>query len=218
MSRLVLGLGGLLVAGCGKEKSDSTITGSLNLPEHGEQADIVWDKAFGYADGSTMIAFITGVSGATCASVSSYLGPNDGPLNKADVLHGGSCTMLVRTHEWDGGWSANYPNAEDSWSPSIDSNIRCDFGDGEWVLESRGSSYEDYYWSGTVWQGIPDVFDWDFIGDKSGFELTVDMSHYDGGFLYSDNHDDIPGSGAINGTVNAKWCGALSDATVLSGG
>ena len=45
-----------------------------------------------------------------------------------------------------------------------------------------------------------------------------DMSHYDGGFLYSDNHDAIPGSGLISGTVDAKWCGALSDATVLSGG
>ncbi len=217
MNRLVLSISGLLIAGCGKEEAPS-ITGSLNLPEHGEQAEIVWDKAFGYVDGSTMIAFVTGASGATCASVSTYLGSNDGPLEKVGILEGGTCTMLVRTHEWDGGWSASYPNAEDSWPPSIDSNIRCEFGEGEWVLESRGSSYEDYYWSGPVWQGIPDVFDWDFTGGKSGFELNVEMSHYDGGFLYSDNHDDIPGSGAIAGTVNAKWCGALSDATVLSGG
>jgi hypothetical protein len=218
MIRLVLGGSGLLIVGCAKEETDPSITGSLNLPEHGEQADIVWDKAFGYVDGSTMIAFVTGAPDATCASISAYLGSNDGPLKKVDVLQGGSCTMLVRTHEWDGGWSASYPNAEDSWPPSIDSNIRCEFGDGEWTLESRGSGYEDYYWSGTVWHGIPDVFDWEFTGGKSGFELTVDMSHYDGGFLYSDNHDDIPGSGVIAGVVKAKWCGALSGATVLSGG
>ena len=217
MSRLVLGLGVLLAAGCAKEEAP-TITGSLNLPEHGEQADILWDTAFGYVEGSSMIAFITGAPGATCASVSTYLGPNDGPLKKSGVLQGGSCTMLLRTNEWDGGWSASYPNADDAWPPSIDSNILCDFGDGEWVLESRGAGYEDYYWTGTVWQGIPDVFDWDFSGGKSGFELTVDMSHYDGGFLYSDNHDDIPGSGTISGSIHAKWCGALADATVLGGG
>ncbi len=204
-----------MLGGCAKDEAASTISGTLALPEHGEEADILWDKAFGYVEGSTMIAFVTGTDGATCESVADYLGPNSGALAKDDVLDGGSCTMLVRTREWDGGWSASYPDGESSYPPSIESNIRCEFGDAEWVLEERGEGYEDYYWTGTVWQGIPDVFEWDFSGGRSGFELDVEMSHYDGGFLHSYNHDEIPGSGTISGVVNAEWCGQLENATVL---
>ena len=204
-----------LVFGCAKEDVESVIKGSLSLPNYGERASVHWDKAFGYIEGSSMIAFVTGVEDASCESVAAYLGPNTGPLSKEDILEGGSCTMFVRTREWDGGWSASYPDGDEAFPPSIDSNIRCEFGDGEWVFEERGSGYEDYYWSGSVWQGIPDVFDWDFSGGKSGIELNVEMSQYDGGFLHSDNQDEIRGTGTISGTVNASWCGQLENATSL---
>lgn len=205
----------LVLTGCAKEEVEPSISGSLSLPEHGEGADILWDKGFGFVEGSRMIAFLTGSPDATCQTVAAYLGPNTGALPKDDVLDAGSCTMLVKTQEWDGGWSAHYPDPDASYPPSIESNIRCDFGDGEWVLEERGEGYEDYYWTGTVWQGIPDAFEWDFSGGSGGFELNVEMSRYDGGFLYSDNHDEIAGSGNVSGTLNAAWCGDLENATVL---
>lgn len=206
----------VLLFGCSKEEVPSLIEGTLSLPDYGERADVRWDKAFGYVEGSSMIAFITGAEGATCDSVAAYLGPKSGALPKDDILEGGSCTLFIRTQEWYGGWSASYPNSSDaSYPPSIDSNIRCEFGDGEWVYEERGEGYVDYYWSGTVWQGIPDVFEWDLSGGRDGFEIDVNMSHYDGGFLHSDNHEEVLGSGDISGLINASWCGEFENATAL---
>jgi len=212
VNRIVLVLG---LVGCAKEDPNSVIEGTIALTDYAEQATIRWNKAFGYADGTNMIAFLTGAEGATCDSVAAYLGPKDDAMEKDTILEGGSCTMFVRTKDWNGGWSASYPNDELAYPPSIDSNIRCEFGDGDWVYEERGEGYTDYYWSGTVWQGIPDAFDWDFSGGRSGFDLEVDMTHFDGGFLHSDNHDEILGSGDISGTIRASWCDGMARATAL---
>ena len=205
----------VVLAGCAKEAPESVIEGTIALTGYPERADVRWDKAFGYAEGGSMIAFLTGAQGATCSSIAAYLGPADGALEKDDILEGGSCTMFVRTNEWDGSWAASYPDPDASYPPSIDSNIRCEFGSGEWVYEERGEGYTDYYWSGTVWQGIPDEFDWSFSGGRSGFDLTVDMTHFDGGFLHSDDHSEVLGTGDVAGSMKASWCGQLERATAL---
>ncbi len=205
----------LIFTGCAAEEPRSLIEGTIALTGHPEQASVRWNKAFGYADGTRMIAFMTGAEGASCESVAAYLGPKNDALEKDTILEGGSCTMFVRTNDWNGGWTASYPSADHAYPPSIDSNIRCEFGDGEWVYEERGEGYTDYYWSGTVWQGIPDAFVWSFSGGRSGFDLDVEMTHYDGGFLHSDNHDEILGSGDISGTIRASWCGDMEHATAL---
>mgnify|MGYP007063685351 CR=1 FL=1 len=205
----------LILIGCAKDDGvTSLIDGRISLPEYGESAEVSWDKAFYAVSNGTMLAFVTGVEGASCARISEFLSTNDGPTEKQGIYHGGGCVMTVKINDWSGSYQAAWDPSETDWNPAVDSSIRCEFGSGSWELGVNSSGREDYYWTGSTWAGHPTVFDWSFEEDGNAIDLAMDMSAYDGSLLY-ESTGEVEGSGDLSGSVRATACGAMKDATVL---
>jgi hypothetical protein len=207
----------LILPACADKEGMGSVSGSVSVPVRELSADVHWDSAFAYAEGDRLVAFLTGAVGASCSSVAEYLGPNDGALPKESILPGGSCAMTVVVDDWDGdldlSWSEGDSPSYDN--PGLNSNMQCWFGEGAWVLETRGSGYEDYYWTGPVWSGVPEIFDWSISGDDKDVSLDLEMSAFGGNFLHEASVEPSTAQGDLSGTIRAKWCSALSKATAL---
>jgi len=205
-----------MLSACEAKDEAGSVSGSVNVPARTLSADVQWDAAFAYAEDGRLIAFLTGAAGASCSSVASYLGPNDGALEKDGILEGGSCTMTIVVDEWDGDAALSWgPDETEGYNPGLSSNLRCEFGDGTWVLETRGSGYEDYYWDGPVWTGIPDRFDWSISGDDEDISLDLEMSSFDGNFPDEVSAERYAAEGDLSGSIEAQWCPELARATAL---
>ena len=205
----------LLLIGCAKDdEANSVIEGSIALPEYGESADIVWDTAFYAVSEGSMLAFITGVEGASCSNISDFLSSSDGPTEKEGIYEGGGCVMTVKINDWGGEYDASWPSSTLNWNPAVDSSLRCEFGAGEWSLDTNSSGREDYYWTGTTWAGHPNAFDWSFTEDGNSLDLEMDMSAYEGSLIY-DSTGDVEASGGVTGMVRAKKCAGMENANVL---
>lgn len=206
----------LILFGCGDKEGMGSVSGEVAVPERALAADVHWDQAFAYSEGGRLIAFMTGASGASCETVSAYLGPNTGALEKDGILQGGSCTMTIVIDDWDGSASLSWgPEADEGYNPGLSSNLRCEFGDGAWVLETRGSGYEDYYWDGPVWTGIPEVFKWSITGSGEEVSFDLEMSAFDGNFPDELSAERYAAEGDLSGTIRAHWCPDLAEATAL---
>lgn len=206
----------LMLSACEAKDEAGSVSGSVNVPARTLSADVQWDAAFAYAEDGRLIAFLTGAAGASCSSVAAYLGPNDGALEKDGILEGGSCTMTIVVDEWDGDAALSWgPDETEGYNPGLSSNLRCEFGDGTWVLETRGSGYEDYYWDGPVWTGIPDRFDWSISGDDEDISLDLEMSSFDGNFPDEVSAERYAAEGDLSGSIEAQWCPELARATAL---
>jgi hypothetical protein len=202
----------LLLVGCAKEElPPATITGTITLQEEAHSADVTWDQAFIHQADGRMIAFVTGVDGASCEKAAAFLGDEDGPLEKTGILEPGGCVMTLLIDEWRGGFSGSWPDASQTYSPALSSNIRCDFGDGEYVLETRGGEYEDYYWSGLTWSGIPTVFKWTLDSEL----LEMKMSSYEGSLPYESALELMPATGILDGSIDTQRCDALAEAPIF---
>ena len=107
-----------LIIGCAKDDgAASAIEGSISLPDHAESASINWNKAFYAESGNAMLAFITGVDGASCSTIGDFLSSSDGITEKEGIYDGGGCVMTVKVNDWSGRY-------ETSWSPSSSSLSR----------------------------------------------------------------------------------------------
>jgi hypothetical protein len=209
---------GLAAVSCAKESSEApgSISGQVNVPSHGLTADIHWTTAVAFAANDRLLVFLTGASGASCEGIAEYLGPNTGVLSKEKVLTGGSCTLMLALDEWSGSadlsWSAEHT---EGYNPGISSVLRCEFGEGEWVLETRSEEYEDYYWNGPVWAGAPIDFELSAHEVKDGVSVELDLRTFDGNFPYLTDLERYPLDADLQGQMNASWCPALATATVL---
>ncbi len=202
--------------GCADKEGMGSVSGQVAVEDRDLVADVYWGSAFAYAEEGRLIAFLTGAPGASCASVSAYLGPNRGALAKDDVVEGGSCAMTLLVDDWDGEVKVSWdPSETEARNPGLSSNLRCHFGDGGWVLETRGSGYEDYYWDGPVWSGIPETFDWSISGDEEALSLTLEMTAFDGNFPDEVSATRYAATGDLSGTIRARWCADLKNATAL---
>ena len=206
----------LLGTACGEKDGMGSVSGMIAVSERDLSADVEWDAAFAYAEGDRLIAFLTGAPGASCETVADYLGPNTGALDKEGILEGGSCTMTIVVDGWDGEANLTWgPSETEGYNPGLSSNLRCEFGDGSWVLETRGSGYEDYYWDGPVWTGVPEVFDWAISGDGEDVSFDLEMTRFDGNFPDEVSAERYAAEGDLVGTIQAHWCPELAIATAL---
>ena len=209
-----------LCAACAEkdEGEEIMIEGTIKLHDHAFRGVVEGVRAFGYDEGDKMIAYISSNPKATCANVSEFLGPQSGePLRPDKILKGGYCniTILVETG-WDNGFDSHWPDDESNYSESLGSNVRCDMGEGDWVLETRGSEYEDWYWSGTTWGGPPENYNWSFSGgDGDPLKLDIRMTSYQGYFYSEAVYAVIPAEGQVEGEVTAEWCPSLANATIF---
>jgi len=205
-----------LAAGCSKADETDIIEGTVNVESHGHSAAIAWDTALSYASGDRLLVFLTGAQDASCSAIADYLGPNEGAVPKDGVLEGGSCTLTLVVEGWGGRSSESWGSeSTEGYNPGLSSVLRCDFGEGEWVLETRAGEYEDYYWSGDVWAGAPSVFSWAISDDGDGVKLDLSFSEFDGNFPYQTDLERYPATADISGEMVTTECEDLASATLL---
>jgi hypothetical protein len=210
-------ISGLGFVSCAKDEAPGdVITGEISIPSRELSADISWNMAVAHASADRLLVFLTGAEGASCEKIAAYLGPNTGALPKDGVLDGGSCTLMLAVDGWDGSSKEGWPSEDATgYNPGLSSVLRCDFGDGEWVLETRAAEYEDYYWSGPVWAGVPTDFQWNIVGDESGVSVDFNAAAFDGNFPYDIDLSRYPADGNIGGSITASWCSEMELATAL---
>ena len=205
----------VLLFGCAKEEVNaSVIEGRITVADIGESAEIVWNQGFFAVANDALLVFLTGAERANCDDIAAFLASSEGVTEKTGVYDGGSCVMSVKVPDWTGDHEASWPSEAFTWNPAVDSSIRCELGAGEWKLETNSTGLEDYYWTGTTWAGIPDVFDWSFSEEDEALEIQVDMSSYDGDLIY-DSTGEIAGSGDVSGHLRAQACAGMEEAGVL---
>ena len=212
---LLIGLFSCSDKGADDESSKGSIEGTVNVVDQEHSASIYWDTAVAYATDDTLIAYFTGAPGASCASIAEYLGPNEGAVRKDKVLQGDSCTLMIKIEKWDG--TSSWSPSSDGIHPGYSSNLRCDFGDGSWVLETRGEEYEDYYWDGDYFTGIPEAFSWDIreLEFPAGLDVQVSFTEFEGNFPYVVSSDRYTVEADVSGRITASWCDELANASVL---
>ena len=198
----------------GDETVDSLepkITGTVTA-EGEASAQVAFYKAFAFDQGGKLLAYLSSSPNATCENVADYLRVSEGPYDPKDMFEGGHCNMfIIIDGDFDGSFSHTRP--ADSTEPNLvaaGTSMECAMGEGQFELTRlTESDRDDYYWSGRWWQGRPNAYTYDFSGGAgSSYQLTLEMSAYDGGFIHEEL-DDTPAVGAVSGTIEAEWCDAL---------
>jgi hypothetical protein len=203
----------LLLLGCAKEEvNEPLIEGSISVADIGESAEIAWNQAFFVVKDGDVLTFLTGVPGANCADISSFLASSDAVREKEGIYDGGGCVMTVKLENWTGDYAVSWPG--EGWSPAVGTSIRCDFGSGAWEVGADGTGREDYYWTGTTWDAQPTVFDWAFSEDGDELELEMNMSAYEGD-LTDESTGNLAGTGEVSGVLRAQECSPLQDARIF---
>ncbi len=210
-----------LTVGCGDKAEDDTaaagdmLTGTITPNGADFSGKLGIAKAFGFDLGGKFMVYMSSDSSATCEGVYDYLGGEEDPVDPVDLFEDGYCNMFVMVSSgYDGGLEAT-----DDAIVGAGTALECPMGDGEWVYERRDDDDKDYFWDPAeqYWVGHPETYTYSFSGDSdSGYTLDIEMSTYDGGFLYVEM-DNTPASGSASGTVDVEVCSKLATLTIFGG-
>lgn len=198
----------LLLVGCGDEagKAGSTHWGDLVADRAGEAASVDGLSAFGFNLSGSAVLLVVPNDAATCEDAFHTLDA-DPEYDPSVTTPAGACSTFVDLTGYDpaGMTATSTPDA-----PSTTSIIAlsCAMDSGAWALEQRNTY--GYFYSGPYWQGSPDDYTITASGgDEEDFTVDVEMSAFDGNFIY-DSMEDAPASGSASGSVTATWCSDLS--------
>lgn len=205
-----------LLPACGGAdgKPGETHWGDVVADRAGETASVDGLAAFGYNLGDTAVIFVVPNAAATCADAFHML-DGDPEYDPTVANPAGTCNMFVNVSDYLGGQSAlgvdtPFTYSASASTPSTNSIIalNCAMDTGEWVQEQRNTF--GYFYSGPYWQGSPEEYMVTVSGgDEAGYSLDVEMSSYDGNFIY-ESMEDAPASGSAAGSIDAAWCPDLA--------
>ena len=203
-----------VLVGCNKNTGDSggdiMLSGTI-VPE-GEDlsGEVAIVKAFAFGQGDSFLTYMSSNPNATCAKVTEYL-VSDEPYDPVDILSAGKCNMFVMLSSgYESGFSAS-----DDPLVAAGTAIDCAMGDGAFELTTMDEDDTDYYWTGRWFQSHPTAYTYEISGgDGSDFEFGIEMSEYQGGFIY-EVFETVNATGDVSGTVQAQWCASLGSTGLL---
>ena len=181
------------------------LTGTITAEDGKGEGIVEIYNGFGFDQGGVFISYLSSNPNTTCDSITAHLQSHSGPYDPSDILVGGTCDIYYKvSSDYDGELEAsNDPMAAAGMA------INCYMGEGGWVLETRDSDDTDFYWQGDHWQGHPTAYDLSMSGgNESGYTYSLEMTEYDGNFIYED-FDNDPAGGSVGGTVDLEWCPGL---------
>ena len=173
-------------------------------------------RAFSFLVGEKFVSYISSNPNATCSNVVSYLNINGDPYDPVNVLQPGGCNMYIEVV----GFTETGFSASDDITQSASSAIACAMGEGTFEMATFDSDDTDYFWvapdggPGAWWQGVPQVFSWDFSESADGHSLEISMRSYTGSFIYEEFASN-PASGTVTGTVESELCEGLASTGVF---
>ena len=173
-------------------------------------------QAFSFLVGEKFVSYISSNPNATCANVVSYLNITGDPYDPVNVLQPGGCNMYIEVE----GFTGSGYSASNDITQSASSAIACAMGEGTFEMATFDSDDTDYFWvapdggPGAWWQGVPQMFSWDFSESEDGHTLDISMSSYTGSFIYEEFASN-PASGSVSGMVQAELCEGLASTGVF---
>lgn len=192
--------------------AEPQVSGAIAPDGEGIEAEVTIYKAFAMNAGSGFAAYLSSNPDATCASVTEYLRA-EAPYDPSDTLVGGACDIAIRIDTWEDGVGKA---ATDDPLAAAGFSINCYFGDEGWELETRDNDDRDYYWQGREWQGSPAVYSYDFSEAGGDYTLELEMSAYNGSFIY-ESLEAAPASGGVTGTITAERCESIATTPFFPG-
>jgi hypothetical protein len=180
-----------------------SITGTITTDD-GSVGEVDAVVGLGFDQGGKLILYLSSNPATTCEGVVAYWTRSE-PIDPVDLYLPGKCNLFISQADgYDGAFAA-----QDDIFAAAGTAIECAMDDGDWVLEERDTGDVDYYYQGRWWQGHPTTYTYDFSGGGGeDYDVHVDMSAYEGSFIYEDLTRD-PASGAVSGDLRASWCGEL---------
>jgi hypothetical protein len=221
MNPLLLFLACTEIKDSGEVPLEPMMTGTILPDTPAPSGDSVSGEFFGYHAFSFLVEdkFVTYISSnpnSTCSKVVDYLNINGDPYDPVDVLEPGGCNMYIEVEGFNNG---SYSASNDIIA-SASSAIACAMGEGTFEMATFDADDTDYYWvaddggPGAWWQGVPQMFSWEFSEADDGFLLDISMSSYTGAFIYEEFANN-PASGTVSGTVQAEICEGLASTGVF---
>jgi hypothetical protein len=210
---LVAALPFLLLVGCNDSNDDGegiVMASGTITTEDGQQADVMLRKAFGFAVNGSALVYMASNKGATCDNVVEYIS-NASLFDPADILLSGHCNTIFKfkyEDTWDGLTFSEADIFSALWS------VSCGLGEGDFELENKDGE-EDYYYSGTWWQGSPESHNTSITNVSDNITLNFDMGPYLGYYIY-EGLDDITATGQVGGSVEAQRCPGLAQTDLFS--
>ncbi|HNC94868.1 MAG TPA: hypothetical protein PKY30_02050 [Myxococcota bacterium] len=196
----------LLACTAGKDTGADTELGKIVADRAGETAAVNVPVAFGYHFGGKALFFFGGNPSGTCEDAAEYL--KSSIFDPSDLLAAGTCQASILM---------NYDGAEVSYEDDLANvtlSLGCAMDSGSWVFETRDD--EDYYYSGSWWQGHPDSFSITAgPGEGQDYVISMDMDQYTGNFIYEEL-EAAPATGTVSGSFSATFCEDLKYADIFA--
>ena len=181
------------------------ITGTIAAEDGKGEGIVEIYHGFGFDQGGVFISYFSSNPETDCDTITSHLQSHSAPYDPSEVLVGGTCDIYYKVSS---GYEGELAASDDPMA-AAGMAINCYMGEGGWLLETRDSDDTDYYWQGDHWQGHPTVYDLSFSGGSgSSYSYSIEMSDYNGNFIYED-FDNDPAGGSVGGSIEIEWCPGL---------
>lgn len=190
----------VFLAACAAESVDAGLSGDISLPDINETGSIEILSAHGLAQDGQLIAYLSSAPDVSCGQALTHLTPGDNTDDPTALFRDGHCNIFLSLQEWDEGFAAT-----DDPLAMAGMSITCTLGEGDFVFEERDVGDEDYYWSGSYWQGNADAYDIAFSAAEAGYGFEMDMTAFSGGLIY-EGLEEIAGTGTVSGAQVVEEC------------
>lgn len=179
--------------------------------EDGQQGEVTIRKAFGFATNGSGLVYFASNGDATCDNVLEML-EADEAHNPDSVLLAGHCNLIYK-FKFDG-----EPTFDDLSFTEADTfrsiwSVSCGMGEGSWEYANNDGD-KDYFYTGSWWQGSPNVYTSTVSGTGDSMRVNVTMGPYTGHYIY-EGLDEVSGTGLVSGDVEIQRCTGLAQTALF---
>lgn len=196
----------LVIVGCESAVEDEVLPLEGEIVSNGERGVVRGGSGFAAERDGRLVAVVYARTDITCELAGEDLGNGGSDWDPSTVLEAGTCGLSVLT-DFDGSLSLEGGTIYDATV-----SVSCAMGEGTWEFrEKQGSNPAGYFYSGSWWQGSPELFDLAISGDEeSGYTFEVAMDTYEGQFIYDlVEADKDPGEGEVTGGLSLEPCAEI---------
>ena len=201
--------------------ADGALDGALIIQGLYEGEVQAW-KAFSFEKDGTMVMYMSGAVGATCAGVADHLGAAETPVDPSALFVPDRCNLLLKFETPTYSWSEDNPLDVTNLARLIVS-AECPFGDGAFQQDTIGGQ-SGWYWqdvsggagdaawyTATATDGV--VTGGERLAGNAGHAVDLNVDGWDGRFPQDTDLGEARARGTGRGTIAATWCAALEDST-----
>lgn len=207
----------LLLASCGGDTDtgavdtlEPMVTGSISVLEADATGTVEFFHAYGIDQGGKAMIYISSNPDFNCDMAVEVLSDQGPSFDPTGYYAPGTCDLFIRlASDYTGDISGS-----DDPILRAGMTLNCFTGDGVFQWENRVDGGDDgYYWSGRKYQAYPTIYSFAMSGgDGSDYTIDLDFQEYLGSFPDEGEFTQYTATGAITGTVTAKWCSDLGSA------